>query len=306
MQLKALQKVFQGKRSLLIFTHDHPDPDCIASGLLLSEVAAYYGLRSKIVYGGNISRAENQVMIELLKVKMFPYEEGEESAYDLTAIVDTQKDMGNNGFPVGLFPDLTFDHHASEVPCLKFYDIDSKWGATASILVRYYKRLYEKPSEKVATAYCYALICETKDLGPDATSLEVRLYKEMILHCNQRHLSKIRHSKKPASFIGILQKALRDFCVQRRVFYCYLGEVDRAECLAEVADLFISIEDIDFVLIVATYRGQGMASARTALEGLHLGRIMQRTFHGRGKAGGHEMVGAGQFVGSEKELIASF
>ena len=306
MKLQALTKILQSTKKILIFTHDHPDPDCIASAIILEDIAKHFRITSRIVYGGKISRVENQTMIKLLKPKLYPYQKGEEKQYDLTAIVDTQKEMGNNSFPKQIIPDLTFDHHESVDPPQKFYDIRSDWGAAASILMDYYQQFYTVPSERVATAYCYALSTETKDLGQGATPLEVKCYKKTHPYCNPRHISMIRHSKKPHLFIKVLEMAIKNYKMKDNIFYCYLGEVNNAECVAEIADLFMSIEKVYFVLVVATYEGKGVASARTSIYGTHLGRIMHKVFIGSGKAGGHEMVAAGQFTGSPRKIIKNF
>ena len=53
--------------SLLILTHDHPDPDTIASAWALATlVERLHGIRSRLAYGGIIGRMENQMMVQLL------------------------------------------------------------------------------------------------------------------------------------------------------------------------------------------------------------------------------------------------
>jgi len=63
---------------LLILTHDHPDPDAMASAYALRYLASrYFNVKSKIAYGGRIGRMENQTMAEELHVPVYPLKQND-------------------------------------------------------------------------------------------------------------------------------------------------------------------------------------------------------------------------------------
>jgi nanoRNase/pAp phosphatase (c-di-AMP/oligoRNAs hydrolase) len=51
---------------LLVLTHDYPDPDALASAWALGHLAQAFGIETRVVYGGLITRAENRAMVKLL------------------------------------------------------------------------------------------------------------------------------------------------------------------------------------------------------------------------------------------------
>jgi nanoRNase/pAp phosphatase (c-di-AMP/oligoRNAs hydrolase) len=59
-KLTQLIDVLQGCKRIIIVTHDYPDPDCSASAMVLSYLLKHrFDIRSKIVFGGQVLRAEN-------------------------------------------------------------------------------------------------------------------------------------------------------------------------------------------------------------------------------------------------------
>jgi hypothetical protein len=56
-----LAEIIKSGRKLLIFLRDNPDPDSIAAGLILLRIARQLQVRTQIVHGGELARAENRV-----------------------------------------------------------------------------------------------------------------------------------------------------------------------------------------------------------------------------------------------------
>src|SRR6476620_2049496 len=100
-RIERLLGALRDKRSLLILTHDNPDPDSIASALglqlLLNEELPK--LKVDIAYGGYIGRAENRAMIRLLKIDLLHASRIDWSDYDATGLVDTQPGSKNHSLP---------------------------------------------------------------------------------------------------------------------------------------------------------------------------------------------------------------
>ena len=65
--LKFLAEKKENISPLLILTHNYPDPDAIASAFTLQYLTEnFFGMKTKIAYGGVIGRMENRSMVDIL------------------------------------------------------------------------------------------------------------------------------------------------------------------------------------------------------------------------------------------------
>ena len=98
--IKLLTEKGKSLSPLTILTHDHPDPDALASAWALAHLAQTVGkIQTRIVYGGIIGRAENRIMAERLLVPARPLRKGELAGVKHLALVDTQPPFKNNRCP---------------------------------------------------------------------------------------------------------------------------------------------------------------------------------------------------------------
>src|SRR6185503_13720178 len=101
-----------GRRSLLIYTHDNPDPDALAAALGLQRLAEHeLNIDTTLTYGGIVGRAQNRAMVENLKMPLTPVERIDLGQFDAIALVDSQPETGNNSLPPGHRIDVVIDHH---------------------------------------------------------------------------------------------------------------------------------------------------------------------------------------------------
>src|SRR5690348_9561013 len=74
---------------LLIYTHDYPDPDSLASAFGLKHlVRLVAGVDAEIVYGGVIGRTENREMVSRLRIPLRRVRRGDGRRGGPTALVD--------------------------------------------------------------------------------------------------------------------------------------------------------------------------------------------------------------------------
>ena len=302
MKLKALEKIFSQGNNLAIYTHDNPDPDCITSGLILKKIAAFYKIKSSIIYSGELTRSENKKMVELLNIDLIHLDEIDYSHFDLHALVDTQKGIDNNKFPSSLVPNITFDHHGDSCKKYNFYDIDIHSGATCSILLGYFLKLNLKIDAILATAYCYALISESKDLWRDITEVDIEYYKKLIPYADLKILAEIRNSQKPMNYFKFLKKALNNLKINQGIVSCNIGKVDSLDYIPEIADELIKIDTLKHSIVVGSFKGKFHLSARTTVTDINMGSIVNMSLVDIGNGGGHNMIAAGCFKGNKKTV----
>ena len=177
-RLEQLSAALSGRRSLLILTHDNPDPDSIASGWGLMRVARRIRrMQVDLAYGGMIGRSENRTLREVLRVPLRPLESLDLTRYQAVALVDCQPGTGNTSLPDDFRPQVVIDHHplrrqTREVP---FYDVREEYGATATIVSEYLLASEVRLERKLATALFYAIKAETQNLGREASRADVRI-----------------------------------------------------------------------------------------------------------------------------------
>lgn len=109
---EKLKELTSGRKQLLIVLHNNPDPDALAAGLAFKHLAeTSFEVRSTIVYGGYITRAENRAMVTQLKIPLKNINRIRLKRYDCIVMLDTQPPAGNNSLPSGTRCDVVIDHH---------------------------------------------------------------------------------------------------------------------------------------------------------------------------------------------------
>jgi nanoRNase/pAp phosphatase (c-di-AMP/oligoRNAs hydrolase) len=156
----------------LVLTHDNPDPDALASAILLCNLLRRaFKQRATAAYGGIVGRAENREMVRSLHLKLSHVRHLNVRRYQRFALVDTQPRTGNNQLPDDVQPDLVIDHHPVRKPTLAaaFVDVRPTYGATATVMGEYLLAAGIRPTHGLATALIYAIRSETQDFSREFT-----------------------------------------------------------------------------------------------------------------------------------------
>src|SRR5690348_4833188 len=93
-------RVREGAGRWLVLTHDNPDPDALASAVLLGRILRRgLGQKVTVAYGGIVGRAENREMVRALRLPLSHVRRLNLRNYGRFALVDTQPRSGNNQLP---------------------------------------------------------------------------------------------------------------------------------------------------------------------------------------------------------------
>lgn len=322
-RVTQLRDVIQKGKSLLIFTHDYPDPDAMVAAEILRVLAGYWGVSSKITYGGQIDRPENASMMETLGFRLQHLSTVTVGDYAAIALVDSQENFPNHSIPSGYVPRIVFDHHrgsSSSAESLdisqedpeQFFHLDEKVSAVCTLLMEYL--LQVNPSlitKELATGVCYAICTETMDFARNYSNRDEELYREMCLHCDPILLSKIRSAPIDLDFYRSLEVFIKNLQEQDGILTTYCSKVVFPYHVPYVADLLSRTKGCRYVFVAAGEQefGKIRISARSSVHGenlLHLGDTIKQTLQGIGTGGGHLDVAAGVFDGDEKLLKEIF
>lgn len=280
---------------LLILTHNHPDPDAMASAWALAYLAdRLHRVRSRIVYGGIIGRMENQMMVRLLRLPIHPVKPEDFERYRSIALVDTQPPFQNNRFPPNRRAAAVIDHHPRNPRTqADLLLIDEEAGATTTLLTEALDESGLSIPTALATALVYGIGSETQNLGREAGPRDVAAYRALFPRISMRTLARIQNPLRPGSFFHTLGKAIHRAFVVKDVIGVHLGEVPSQDIVAHMADLLMTHEGMRWSITTGRYEGRLFVSLRTRNPRAEAGRLLWRLLGAGTSAGGHGMIAGG-------------
>ncbi|MFZ5516226.1 MAG: DHH family phosphoesterase [Candidatus Zhuqueibacterota bacterium] len=300
--LKRLDRIIHGRETLTIVMHDYPDPDALASAMILSYlVRNRYGVRPRIVYGGVITRAENRAMVQQLKLHVLPISGVRLDKHSLIAMVDTQPGFGNNSLSRQLVPAMVFDHHrGGDLAHVQLADVRPEYGASATMLIEYLHAAGLEILVDIATAVTYAIRTETQELGRDVSQADIDTYLSVYEKANKHKLAKIFHPSLPNQYYSMLFTALQQAKIFQHLIHVHLKEVASPEFVALIADLLLRHERMGWSLVTGRYHEQLFISMRCNHPQAHAGKMLKQIVGTMGSAGGHPRMAGGQIPCTEE------
>ena len=275
-KLERLSTIIEGKKSALIVSHTNPDPDSIASAFALQYFLSEIGkVRSTIAFDGIIGRAENRALIEYLNLDYQLLEKVNPADFDIIALVDTHIGMGNNPLIEDVPITIEIDHHQSDANLKKaeFRDIRESFGATALF---------------------YAIKAETQDLGREAKSTDMKAYFTLYQLIDFRALASIQRASLLPQYFQDMGRAIRRTTVYDDVVISAPGQVDNPDMVAELADTFMRLKEIQWAIVMGCYDENMYISVRSNNPDNDAGELVRNVVAKMGTAGGHDMFAGGK------------
>lgn len=283
--------------SVLVLTHDYPDPDCLASAFGISNLLSFWGIKSSIIsFGGFVGRAENRAMIRFLNIKTVPFVLTEIDDFEKIILVDSFPGKGNVSLPVSTPVDAVIDHHPNDPKpgSTFFFDIRKDFGATSTIITRYLLEAHCPITPKLATALFYGIKTDTGDMRREVSPDDLECYKYLFDIMDHRLLSRIENPDRDVEFFKILHKAAESAVTYDTVGYTHLGTVSTPDYIAEMADLFHSLEKLEWMICSGLFKNQIFYSLRSKNDdnaGINAEKLAAIL---GGSGGGHSRVAAGR------------
>ena len=294
-KLPRLKKLVKGAKSAVMVLQDGPDPDGLAAAAALSLVLqSLSDVRSVISYAGRISRPENRTLAEAIQIPLRDIKDIDFSAFDLIAMLDTQPGTGNNSLPPEHEPDIVIDHHpfTRKEGFAPFSDIRSNYGATSTILYEYLTTLEIDPPPVIAAALIYGIRTDTAILTRDTSPADVAAYLALYPQASMRLLNRIEYSSVSRSYYRLLVRAVGSAKIHGRAVAAITKVLPDSSVVAQVADLLVRLEDIDYAICIGAARAEIVFSVRTLNDdAIACAEILAGE---SGNAGGHGSIAGGQ------------
>ncbi len=297
-KLEELLEIMGGSKSLLILTHDNPDPDAVsAASCLRYIISKRLGIQVGIGYGGIVGRAENRTMLRLLKIHTTKISEAKIRQHKSVLLMDTQPMAGNNSLPRGAQVKGVIDHHPQRKSTrAPFLDIRPDYGAVATILTEYLFSSGLDIPTNLATALFYGIASETQDLGREVSDADAAAYLALFGKANKKLLSKIRRPVVTREHFAYMARAIANAVTYKHSIATPLGRVDNPDTVAEVADLMLTLQRMTWSICTGRHKDTILMSLRTTRVKGKAGTVARSVIGASGTAGGHDMVAGGQIT----------
>lgn len=296
-KLEAFRAHIIPASTVLILTHDFPDPDCLASAFGVSHLLSFWGIKSSVIsFGGFVGRAENRAMIRFLNIRTVPFVLTEVNDFERIILVDSFPGKGNVSLPPNTPVHAVIDHHPNDPPpdAPFFFDIRKDYGATSTIITKYLLTAHCPISPKLATALFYGIKTDTGDMRREVAPEDLECYKFLFDIMEHKLLSRIENPDRDIEFFKILHSATQSAVTFDSVGYTHLGSVTTPDYIAEMADLFHSLEKLEWMICSGIFKNQiffSLRSKNSDAAGIYAEKIAS-IFGGSG--GGHARVAAGR------------
>jgi len=290
---RQLLRVVAPFERILVMAHDNPDPDAIASGwalkyLLEAQLERDVGL----VAGGEIVRAENRKMIDLLKPPLRLEDITHVTPDTLVILVDSSAGASNHPkLDPEIQPVAVIDHHEvmdTASPALLFQEIRPNVAATATIIGSYLRVLDIEPPVNLATAMVYAIRTETRGGESRYSALDHAMLTWLTGRANPSYLALIEDAPLTVRYFSDLVLALQSAFIYGNCAFCVLPQSQGPEVVGEMADLLIRCDEVESVLCGTIYEGNLILSVRTdRTSRRNAARLTLKVLEGIGHGGGH-------------------
>lgn len=282
--------------SVTFVSHIHPDPDSLGSMLGLAHlVETCLGKPTRLTRDGHIYRAENRALVELLELDLIPIEEVEWEEGAAVVMVDSQPNTGRHT----IAPDVplygVIDHHETggELDGIPFTDIRRGLGATCSIVTSYLMEQEVALPQRVATGLFYGIETELCGYPRNGSPLDDGALQFLYPLADKDLIARVRNARLPQCYFEALLQAMQSSFVYDRLIISWVNDLPQPELAAEVVDLMVRFEEVDWALCAGVYQDRLILSLRTTTHGAQAGDTLQRVVGKLGRAGGHDRRAGG-------------
>ena len=267
------------------------DPDAMASALALKRILARRVTSVGLAYVNELSRPDNLAMMRLLRIPMKKLIPTLSAQYDRFALVDSQPHHHPDFAPFEF--SIVIDHHPileDHQPDFPFHEIRPDYGSNSSLMTEYLYNMGLRPGKLLATALVYGIKTDTQSFEREFHDADIKAFKYLTKFYNPNLLHKITRSEFRVEWLKYFSQAFRKMRILGNGLTAFLGAVDSPDILVILADFFMRVHGLSWVLVsglhddklVAVFRGDGMRR--------DMGKFAQGLFGDVGSAGGHRSM----------------
>lgn len=292
---KNLKVLISRRDQLIIQTHDNPDHDAIATAYALQQLLVKFSLRASLCYGGTIRSSTLNQVIKKLKIDISRL--NDTSITDKTQViyVDSCKEGSNVTPSVGRSIAM-IDHHTLSLPFqaqYTFADVRVEYGACSSIVSEYYQEVGLLPMPNVATALMMGIMMDTAYLTRGVNGADLAAVQYLYPQADWYNGSKLLRNSLVIADIALFREAFENKIINDNFCFILLHSDPAPDSVGLLADFFLNIQEIDFVVVAYLSDEHYRLSVRSDSEELPAHELLQAAIVGIGDGGGHEYMAGG-------------
>jgi nanoRNase/pAp phosphatase (c-di-AMP/oligoRNAs hydrolase) len=282
-RLRELYKAFNSKDKVLITIC--ADPDSLASAMALKRLLWRKVKGVNITHFNEIKRFDNLAMIRLLKIPLVKPQGLRLPDFTKTVLVDGQPNHSESF--AALNYDVIIDHHPiSQKLQASFVDIRPQYGATATIMTEYLRAAKLRPSKSLATALLFAIRIDTGNFESGVTEEDVKAFRYLFPYTDMNLLRKIEMANMGTEDLKYFRRALESKEVIKGKIFSHLGQIESPDNIVLVADFFMRLHEITWVVVSGVYRQTLVVVIRNDGSRKDAGTLTNSAFGRFGSAGG--------------------
>ena len=287
-RVAELRAFANGGRVLPILVQQDPDPDGMASALGLRLLLGLPEEDAPIVSLGEVTRAENQRMAELLQLRVTRVTESELAGFEQVVTVDTQPPPGLDRVRWAVI-----DHHPERGGYQAEYkDIRPRFGAAATMVTEYLRAAERPIPARLATALLYGIRTDTEVLRRGAGPADVVAYGFLQGRADQELLRRIGRPAFSEPGMRSVGRALAGLAREGDVAVAFVGRLDdrSAHVLPNLADFVLALEGVSWSAAAGLVGDELAINIRRVGAGPGAGDLALALAEEEGRGGGHRSM----------------
>jgi nanoRNase/pAp phosphatase (c-di-AMP/oligoRNAs hydrolase) len=293
-------------RQVVIQAHDFPDHDAVGAAYALSRLLQARGINAVLSYGGAIQSDSLAEEIEALQIPITAAAHA--GIADDAQVIVVDGFVGNSNI-AGLPGEVVgvIDHHVPpEPPGTAFHDIREDMGSCCTIVYQYVKESSNgsggadaatTPAGRLdrvtATALLVGLMMDTGFMTRGVSQFDIEAFSDLFFTGDWQMASRLLKNSLSLRDLGLFREAINSCVVAGDFCFVPLTKECTQEVMALVADFFLGLREVHFVVVVEPDREEYRMSVRSEDPGRPADAIIKRALDGIGTGGGHIHMGGG-------------
>lgn len=292
-RVASLVAVLDRSRPVIVQAHDFPDHDAIGTAFAIAELLTLEGFETTSAYGGLIQSASLQDAVDALEIEVRPLSAVPRIERAQIVIVDGFAGNANVASHGGELCAVIDHHPPPSEPDTPYADIREAYGACASIAWEYWSETGREIPRRVATALLMGIMMDTAFMTRGVGTPDLDAFDALFRIGDWERAARLLRNSLSLTDLGTFRHAIDACTVAEDFAFVALEGPFTPEVVALVADFFLSMREIEFVVVVAGDRDQYRVSVRSEDAARPCDLVVQTALDGIGSGGGHIHMGGG-------------
>ena len=287
--LKKIMEAVRPNDSMAFVMYGSPDPDAIASTMSLHRIIQKTkGLvKHAFISTEALSRQQNIELASAMRLNIQLINNVDLNTFRLIALFDAQPSFFKNNLP-SINPQMVFDHHPREGQWqADFEDIRPDYGALSSVMTEYLLYSRVQITRNLHNALMYGIKTDTGNFNRDTIFEDISAYTYHSKRANIQLIQRIELNQTPKRFLKYFDHAYRHTKIFHSGCICYLGVTESADACVQVADFYVRLIGVNYVVVAGIVGGKLIVIFRGDGYRRDCGALAQTAFGDLGSGGGH-------------------